>query len=52
MRITRNTRAIRAACWQANGSMKKPTLGKKDGKLRIFYSLLCLSYLEVREREP
>lgn len=32
--------------------MKKPTLGRKEGKLRIFYSLLCLSYLEVREREP
>ena len=47
-----HTKAIRAACWQADGSMKKPTLGRKEGKLRIFYSLLCLSYLEVREREP
>lgn len=52
VRNTRNTKAIRAACWQADGSMKKPTLGRKEGKLRIFYSLLCLSYLEVREREP
>lgn len=27
--------------------MRRSQLGKKNGKLRIFYSLLCLSYLET-----
>jgi len=46
-----DTEAIRAASRHADGSMKRPTLGKKYGKLRIFYSLLCLSYLEVRGKK-